>query len=144
MYYMRSPLTGHLFFLFRGSLTQRGQRRLVPATQIHLCGRHEGEIFHLAAQLRLLFAREQHVSFWPWPQRNSLLWGFLTAQLSLTGRARLNLRFLRAKLGTFAPWFLGFSVSKARFPAQKKRIEAYIATVGKTIWQLKLRKRGFI
>lgn len=59
MYYMGSPLTGHLFLLFRGSFPQRGERRLVPATQIHLCGRHEGQVLHLAAQLRLLFAREQ-------------------------------------------------------------------------------------
>lgn len=122
MYYMRSPLTGHLFLLFRGSLTQRGKRRLVATTEVHLCGRHEGQIFDLTAQLGLLFAREHHVPFCRWPQGNRLLWGFLTAQLSLIRWAWLKLGFLGAKLGTFAPWFLDFSISKTRFPVCAKKI----------------------
>lgn len=103
MYYMRSPLTGHLFLLFRGSLTQRGERRLVPATEVHLSSRHEGQIFDLTARLGLLFAREHNVPFCPGPHGNGLLGGFLTAQLSLIGRAGLNVGFLRAELGGLAP-----------------------------------------
>lgn len=103
MYYMRSPLTGHLFLLLGGSLTQRGQRRLVPATQIHLCGGHEGQIFDLTALLGLLFAREHEVALCARPQGQRLLRGLLTAQLSLIGRAWRKLCFLGAELGAFAP-----------------------------------------
>lgn len=116
MYYMRSPLTGHLFLLLRGSFTQRGQRGLVPATQVHLCGRHEGQIFNVTAGLGLLFAGEHHVPFSHRPHGHHLLWGFFTAQLSLIGRARLKLGFLGAQFGTFASGFLDFGIAEARFP----------------------------
>lgn len=119
MNYMRSPLTGHLFLLFRGSLSQRGERRLVPAAQIHLCGGHEGQVLHLAAQLRLLFAQEQAVR--TRPDRNILLRGLLTAQLSLVWRTRLHFRLWGAELCTFTPRFLSFCISKARLPACRKR-----------------------
>lgn len=133
MYYMRSPLTGHLFLLFRGSLTQRGERRLVPATEVHLSSRHERQILNLTAQVRLLFALEHNVPFCPWLHGNWFLWGFLTAQLSLIGRARLNLRLLGAKLGTFATWFLDFCISKAGFSVcAKKRIKHWSFN---TIWE---------
>lgn len=122
MYYMRSPLTGHLFLLLGGSLTQRGQRRLVPATEVHLCGRHEGQIFDVTARLRFLFAGEHHVPFRHRPHRNHLLWGFFTAQLSLIWRAWLKLCFLGAEFGTFATRFLDFGISKARFPVCVKKI----------------------
>lgn len=87
MYYMRSPLTGHLFLLLEGRLTQRGQRRLVPAAEVHLCGRHEGQVFDVTARLGFLFAGEHHVPFRHRAHRNYFLWGFLTAQLSLIWRA---------------------------------------------------------
>lgn len=116
MNYMRSPLTGHLFLLLRGSFSQRGERRLVPAAQIHLCGGHEGQVLHLAAQPRLLFAQKQAVR-----TQNHLLWGFLTAQLSLVWRTRLHFRLCGAKLRTFTPRFLSFCISKARLPAWRER-----------------------
>lgn len=120
MNYMRSPLTGHLFLLFRGSLSQRGEGRLVPAAQIHLCGGHEGQVLHLVAQQpRLLFAQEQTVR--TRPDRNILLRVFLTAQLSLVWRTRLHFRLCGAELCTFTPRLLSFCISKARFPACRKR-----------------------
>lgn len=122
MYYMRSPLTGHLFLLLEGRLTQRGQWGLVPAAQVHLCGRHEGQIFDVTARLGFLFAGEHHVPFRHGAHGNYFLWGFLTAQLSLIWRARLKLCFLRAEFGTFATRFLDFGISKARFPVCVKNI----------------------
>ena len=99
---MRSPLTGHLFLLFRGSLPQRRQRRLVPAAEVHLCSRHEGKVLDLTAQLRLLFAREEH-EVPVRPRGDALLRGLLAAQLPLVGRAGLELGLLGAELGAFAP-----------------------------------------
>lgn len=116
MYYMRSPLTGHLFLLLGGSFAQWGQRWLVPATQIHLCGGHEGQIFDLTALLGLLFAREHSVPLCARPQGQHLLRGLLTAQLSLVGRARRKLCFLGTELRAFAPRFLPFYIPETRLP----------------------------
>lgn len=130
MYYMRSPLTGHLFLLLRGSFTQRGQRRLVPTTDVHLCGRHEGQIFNVTARLRFFFAGEHHVPFSHWPHGNHLLRGFFTAQLSLIRRAWLKLGFLGTQFGTFATRFLDFGITEAWFPVcvRKKIIEEFMST----------------
>ena len=59
--YAMGTLTSYFFLLLRGCLSQRGQGRLVPATQVHLRGTHKGQLLHQRAELGFLFAGKQRV-----------------------------------------------------------------------------------